>query len=400
MTILIATAAALLLILILVDVFEVMLLPRRVRRRLQFMHLFFRGTWAIWSRLALHIPSASARERVLSVYGPLSMVLLFAVWSVGLIIGFALLQLALHKAAGTEPPLTLTGQLYLSGTTFFTLGYGDITPQTATTRMIAVVEAGTGLGFIAVVIGYLPVLYQLFFRREAHVIQLDGRAGSPPTAGTLLQRHAESGGLDKLDDLLLEWEHWCSEMLESHLSYPILVYYRSQHDNQSWLSALAAVMDCCALILVGLEDMCPLQARMTFTMARMVIVEMDRSFHTHSSRLPVGDRLPHEIYLRMETGFTKAGLNWNGSPETEATLTALRATYEPLLVHLSRYLLAPLPGWIAAGDVADNWERGQRGITARRLINELTDRVTPPTTPDSGTVREKRWRRLRKRLRS
>jgi hypothetical protein len=132
----------------------------------------------------------------------------------------------------------------------------------------------------------------------------------------------------------------------------------------------------------------------------MVIVEMDRSFHTHSSRLPVGDRLPHEIYLRMETGFTKAGLNWNGSPETEATLTALRATYEPLLVHLSRYLLAPLPGWIAAGDVADNWERGQRGITARRLINELTDRVTPPTTPDSGTVREKRWRRLRKRLRS
>ena len=93
-------------------------------------------------------------------------------------------------------------------------------------------------------IGYLPVLYQLFSRREAHVIQLDARAGSPPTATTMLIRHAE-GGLSKLDDLLREWEIWGSELLESHLSYPMLVYYRSQHDNQSWLAALTAVMDCC-----------------------------------------------------------------------------------------------------------------------------------------------------------
>ena len=124
--------------------------------------------------------------------------------------------------------------------------------------MLAVVEAGTGIGFIAIVIGYLPVLYQLFSRREAHVIQLDARAGSPPTATTMLSRHAESGGLDKLEDLLREWEIWCSDLLESHLSYPMLVYYRSQHDNQSWLAALTAVMDSCALILVGVEELQPL----------------------------------------------------------------------------------------------------------------------------------------------
>ena len=139
----------------------------------------------------------------------------------------------------------------MSGVTFFTLGYGDVVPHTGAARFMSVLEAGTGIGFIAVVIGYLPVLYQLFSRREAHVIQLDARAGSPPTATTMLSRHAECGGLDKLDDLLREWEVWGSDLLESHLSYPMLVYYRSQHDNQSWLAALTAVMDSCALILVG-----------------------------------------------------------------------------------------------------------------------------------------------------
>ena len=136
----------------------------------------------------------------------------------------------------------------MSGVTFFTLGYGDVVPHGTMARGLSVVEAGTGIGFIAVVIGYLPVLYQFFSRREAHVIQLDGRAGSPPTAVTMLCRHAEGGGLDQLNVLLREWEIWGSELLESHLSYPMLAYYRSQHHNQSWLTALACIMDACALV--------------------------------------------------------------------------------------------------------------------------------------------------------
>ena len=156
----------------------------------------------------------------------------------------------------------------MSGVTFFTVGYGDLVPQTRLGRLISVLEAGTGLGFIALVIGDLPVLYQLFSGREAHVIKLDGRAGSPPTALGLLQRHSGEDGIAQISMLLREWESWGSELLESHLSYPMLAYYRSQHHDQSWLAALTAIMDCCALILVGLEALPPLQARMTFTMAR------------------------------------------------------------------------------------------------------------------------------------
>jgi Ion channel len=285
----------------------------------------------------------------------------------------------------------------MSGVTFFTLGYGDVVPHTGAARVVTVIEAGTGIGFIAVVIGYLPVLYQLFSRREAHVIQLDARAGSPPTATTMLSRHAESGGLGKLEDLLLEWEIWCSDLLESHLSYPMLVYYRSQHDNQSWLAALTSVMDSCALILVGVDDLQPLQARMTFAMARQVIVEMARSFGISPSRYDGGDRLPHADFERMEAILLQAGINWKGGSRTEETLAALRATYEPLLDGLATALLLPLPGWIATADAADHWQRGHRGLIATRLIEQLSQRDGKEGQSDPE---HKRFaQRLRSRLR-
>jgi len=388
-----------LLLVVLQDAFEVMLLPRRVQRSLRLTRLYFRAIWAVWSGVGARLPAGAQRERFLSVFGALSMVLLFAIWATALIFAFALIEWVL-QTPGTAPGhviSTLTEQAYMSGVTFFTLGYGDVVPHSGGARFVAVCEAGTGIGFIAVVIGYLPVLYQLFSRREAHVIQLDGRAGSPPTAGTLLARHAEADGLDKLDDLLREWEVWGSELLESHLSYPMLAYYRSQHDNQSWLAALACVMDACALVLVGIEAIRPLQARMTFTMARQVVVELARSFHIQPSRYDGGNRLDAEAYARLMAVFEQSGVDWAGGPDAEETLAALRATYEPLLDGLCRYLLLPLPGFTAGDDGADHWERGPRGLIAGRLIEQLSTRGGPMQADKIGTVG---WRRLLARRRS
>ena len=378
---------------VLQDAFEVMLLPRRVHRRMRLTRFYFDAAWAIWCWIALRLPSGARRERFLSVFGALSMVVLFILWAVTLIIAFGLLEWA-SQGAEVSP---MVDQVYMSGVTFFTLGYGDVVPHTLTARFISVAEAGSGIGFIAVVIGYLPVLYQLFSRREAHVIQLDARAGSPPTATTMLSRHAEAGSLDKLDDLLREWEVWGSDLLESHLSYPMLVYYRSQHDNQSWLAALTAVMDSCALILVGVEDMKPLQARMTFAMARQVVVEMARSFNVKPSRYDGGDRLPHEEYERMEAILIKAGVNWTTGQESEENLAALRATYEPLLDGLRLALLLTLPTWIATEDAADHWQRGHRGMIARRLIEQLSARTNDSPEPKDGRFAQRLRSRLNRR---
>jgi hypothetical protein len=399
---LIALLALALLALVLQDAFEVMLLPRRVQRRRRLMRLHFRATWAAWSALALRIASGPRREHLLSLYGPLSMLLLFALWAASLILGFGTLEWALQPSPGpVDPGSPWAEQLYMSGVTFFTLGYGDVVPRSGAARLVAVCEAGTGIGFIAVVIGYLPVLYQLFSRREAHVIQLDGRAGSPPTATTMLCRHAES--LGKLDELLRAWEVWGSELLESHLSYPMLAYYRSQHDDQSWLAAMGCVMDACALVLVGVEGLAPLQARMTFTMARQVLVEMARSFQVAPSHYAGSDRLSHDTYLRMEAALAEVGLDWAGGPEAEATLAALRATYEPLLDGLAAYLLIPVPGWVPESDAADHWERGHRGLIAARLVEQLADRGSAGSPPVRAPVPASDdvtlWRRVRARLR-
>jgi len=383
-----------LLAVVLQDAFEVMLLPRRVHRRVRLMRLFFQSAWAFWSAIARHIADLQRREGLLSVFGALSMVLLFMLWATGLIAGFGLVEWASEPHSNSPLP----EQLYMSGVTFFTLGYGDVVPHSGLARLVAVIEAGTGIGFIAVVIGYLPVLYQLFARREAHVLQLDGRAGSPPTAGEMLRRHAEPGGLQKLDELLRAWEIWASDLLESHLSYPMLVFYRSQHHNQSWLGALAAVMDGCALVLVGVEDMGQLQARMTFTMARQVMVEMARSFAISPSRYTGGDRLDHAAYARLEAALLEYGLNWVGGAGAEETLATLRATYEPLLDGLAKYLMLPLPGWLPEDEATDHWEAGHRGLIASRLIEELSGPGGPSPLASMQSARS--WRRLRQRLKS
>ncbi len=379
------------------DAYEAMLLPRRVQRRVQFMTFYFRLTWAGWKRLATQITHPARREGLLSHFGPVAMLGLFATWATGLILAFGSLTWAVRPEA-TAPggQVTWPESLYMSGVTFFTLGYGDVVPHSTAARFISVVESGTGLGFIAVVIGYLPVLYQLFARREAHVIQLDGRAGSPPTAVAMLCRHAEADGLPNLDLLLREWEIWGSELLESHLTYPILAYYRSQHEHQSWLAALTAVLDCCALILVGVKEMAPVQARMTFSIARQVVVELSRSFRIVPSRYDGGDRLSNAAFAWMEVAFSEAGLAWEGGADSQGALQALRATYEPLIDGLAQHLLIAIPGFVPDALSADHWERGHRGILARRLVEQLVERPAPrDISAEDLTL----WRNLRRRLR-
>ncbi|MCU0627245.1 MAG: potassium channel family protein [Gemmatimonadaceae bacterium] len=388
---------ALLVVATLVDAFEVMLLPRRVRRRLRLVRGWFRATWNTWTGIADVMP-VRRRSAWLALYGPLSMIGLFAAWAVALIVGFGLVHWAL--ASISPEPHSLLHQLYFSGVTFFTLGYGDVTAPTGIGKIVSVLEAGIGFGLIAVVIGYLPVLYQLFSRREAHVIRLDARAGSPPTAGELLARHAVSAqGLTALGALLADWEQWSSELLESHLSYPMLGYYRSQHDNESWLAALTTILDACALVTIGLRVQDPaasgggersgrdaltaaiplFQARITFATARLTMIEMARALHvpvqasTDDGAPPRGDdcddRLPPAVRSRLVAQLRSVHL----VPESDAAdawraLAALRRSYEPHASALAMRLRLPLPDWTPPRDAHDNWAEHAGGADARRIV--------------------------------
>jgi hypothetical protein len=342
------------------DVFEVMLLPRRVMRRYRLVRIFFNWSWGIWAAIAMRIKSVKDRENIIGIYGPLSLVLLMLIWAVILITSFGLVFYSLQAKSGF-PRL-----MYMSGVTFFTLGYGDVTPQTPLSKALAVFEAGTGFGFIAIVISYLPVLYQMFSRREMHVIQLDARAGSPPSACTLLSRHLEGGGNRFLYQLLQRWEEWASEMVESHLSYPMLGYYRSQHHNQNWLVAMCAIMDTCALCLVGLRDVETFPAKMTFATARLALVELCRIFEL-SPKTTAEERLPPAEFEILFSELSKVGIKFSDPDEAENRLNEFRGTYEPFIMALSDYLLIPLPGWLPS-DELDNWQNSPRGRTAKALV--------------------------------
>ncbi|GAC1404032.1 MAG: hypothetical protein NVSMB56_18730 [Pyrinomonadaceae bacterium] len=180
MSILLSIIGVAIILIILHDGFETIVLPRRVSRRVRLARLFYIWTWRPFATIARRIQTKRRRESLLSVFGPLSLIGLIIVWAVSLIFGFTLLHWGLHTPVNApDQALSFGSYLYLSGVTFFTLGYGDIAPINPFGRLLAVLEAGMGFAFLAVVIGYLPVIYQAFSRREAHISMLDARAGTP-----------------------------------------------------------------------------------------------------------------------------------------------------------------------------------------------------------------------------
>ena len=297
-----------LIIVVLWEGFETIVLPRRVTRRFRLTRFFYRRTWRPWSALVSAYIPARRREDWLSYFGPLSLLLLLGVWAGCLITGFGLLHWAIGSVVLTHDGSSgFFTDLYLSGTTFFTLGLGDIVPRSNGARVLVVIESGMGFGFLALVIGYLPALNQSFARREVSISLLDARAGSPPTASGMLSRHGYERGMEALRQLLHEWERWSAEFLEGHLSYPVLAYFRSQHDNQSWLAALTAVLDTCALIMAGVEGACARQAELTFAMARHAIVDLSLVFKTEP-RESKYDRLPPEKLAELRAFLAANGL--------------------------------------------------------------------------------------------
>jgi len=273
-------------------------------------------------------------------------------------------------AAGNEAP-GLATDLYLSGTTFFTLGLGDVAPEGSFARLLTVIESGLGFGFLAIVIGYFPVIYQAFSRREVTISLLDARAGSPPSAAELLHRHGGGPeGAAALLQLLHEWERWSAELLETHLSYPLLAYFRSQHSNQSWLAALTTVLDASALVMVAAEGACARQARLTFAMARHAVVDLAQVFRTRPRPAPE-DRLPAPVLAKLTADLAAAGFPLLAEAVATGRLTELRRTYEPYAAALSDYLLQPLPAWRHEKPRRDNW---QSSAWDRTLLARITDR--------------------------
>ncbi|MFO0946140.1 MAG: potassium channel family protein [Planctomycetota bacterium] len=341
-----------LILMILLDAFEALVLPRRITRFYRPARIYYRIAWGCWRQLALLIPRGKYRENTLSVFGPFSLLLLFAIWANLLVLGFALIYFGMEIPLHPTKSVPLLSCWYMSGVTFFTLGYGDLTPGSVTGKILCVAEAGLGFGFLAIVIGYLPVLYQAFSRREQLIAILDARASSPPTSFELLRR---IGGVNEhviLDRLLFDWELWAADLLESQLSYPVLGYYRSQHDNQSWVSTLSLILDTSALLLSMPNSNNRYLAELSFAMARHACVDLCLVFWLPPKH-EGAERLTREEWESFAKQNAEVAASAN---ETKQRLDQLRAMYEPFLLSLGEYFAFRLPRFAPEGQVVDNWQ--------------------------------------------
>jgi hypothetical protein len=356
------------------EVFESVVLPRQVSRRFRLTRVYIRNMWHLWSALGHRVQMVERREKVLAIFGPLALLGMLALYALLLIVAFAMLLWGLGSPLmdPSTHPVGFGTDLYFSGTTFLTLGLGDVLPRTGVARGITVIEVGTGFGLFALVIGYVPVLYQAFSRRETRISLLDAHAGSPPTAAALVLRHPPNRHSRRVTSILAEWENWSAELLETHLSYPILAYCRSQHENQSWVAAMTFILDVCALILAcsdGLlwnEEMVE-QAAFTFAMARHAASDLDQYFGTppvtREERISPDDRTRLWDLLRTLRPSTGREAPVDAR-EVEGRLDDFRTLYEPYLERLAAYLLMALPRWIPDADALDDWQTTADNVTA------------------------------------
>src|SRR5262249_1130638 len=167
-----------------------------------------------------------------------------------------------------------------------------------------------------------------------------------------------AGSCHRLTSFLQDWDTWCPEILEAHISYPIVAFFRSQHQKQSWVSALTTILDVSALVIAGIDGVSTWRARVTFAIARHAAVDLSQILQATFE--PAADRLPDDALERMLRQLEAAGVPPGRAGAASARLRELRRSYEPYVGGLASALMMPLPAWWREQPRRDNWQTSPR----------------------------------------
>jgi len=350
---------------LLAEFFTVFLLPRRVRRDPAIARGILRMLWVPWRAAAGLLPRAAA-DTTLGIFGPLGLLAILGMLSAGVILCFSGLHWAVSTHLSSSHPADFGDDLYFSAGAF-TSATNPSTPTGGVGKTMQIVEAATGLGLLAIAIGYLPALFQAFSRRETAVARLDPRAGSPPSPGRLLERSGQRGGWADLDEYLLEWETWTADLMETHLAYPILGYFRSQHLNQNWLAGLTTIVDASAYALAYGSDSHTEAAELTFRIGSHALGDLAHTFSTrrleHDPEPRSRERLSRDDVVELRARLEGSGLHSEVEEGACAQrLEELRASYEPYAIAIARHLALELPDWLPKGEARDTWPTAEHPI--------------------------------------
>jgi hypothetical protein len=344
------------------DLFKSVVLPRPAINRFILVRRLFRELWVAWRWVATRSSRVARREARLAAFGPIGILVVFAVWALAFIFGYGLmidaLRTQLHPA-----PLDFGTSLYFSATTLVPLSYGDIIPLGAAARLVTIAESVTGVGLAALVITLLFSLYESFQDREELVIALDALAGAPPSGVQILETAAELRMRGQLARTFDDWRGWAAAVLESHLAYPPLVYFRSSHDNEAWLNSFGAVMDAATLIISTIEDESEGPARLMFTVGNHLVEDLSWYFGLESSPDPYVER---EEFDEAVARVGKAGYRCRQTGVAWKEFVALRAKYAFPLNQMAKALAIVPAQWIGDRSYLPH-ERGRRRRRRSRL---------------------------------
>lgn len=369
---------------VLYDVFQSVVVPRWTDRTLRLSPLLLDTLWPVWRGIGLRMRSAGRREDFLGTFAPLVLMLVLVAWVLALIGGFGL---AAHALRGQfAPPIADLGSaLYVVATSLLTIGFGDIVADGGLARCVLLAAGASGLAVVALVISLTFSLYASFQRREVLVLTLDARAGAPPSGVMLLETYAQLGMIEELPATFAAWEIWSAEMLDSHLAYPILPYFRSSHTDESWVSALGAVLDAATLLLTTVEVEAPFAAErlpgpklqgaahLMYRLGCHALIDLSHWFRfalpLHEAAGVDVDRAAAAGVERAEFETARRRLADAGFPlrASEAAWRAFaehRGVYAAALNELAKHFAAPPTQWIGDRSVlADLHHRKARSAT-------------------------------------
>jgi hypothetical protein len=338
--IVIGISGLLLLALVLWDIFETIVVPRPTPSRLRLSRPLVRAAWRGWRAIGLRSKTGLARDGFLGFFAPGAAVLLLVMWLLVLILAYGLILFAL-RAELRPAPTGFFEVLYLSATSVLTLGFGDFVPSGTLSRITALTAAASGLGLVALVITFLFSLFGSYQRREVLVVRLAARAKSPPSAATLLETYARLGIVDQLPTLFAEWEAWTAEVLDTHIAYPLLGFFRSSHDNTSWISSLGAVLDAAALVLTTIRGVSRAQAEITKRVGAHFVEDITNNFGLAGNGSSVDQLQFEQVYRRLE----QAGYDLEPEEEAWRRFERGRGSYAGRLDALAAFWATPATLW-------------------------------------------------------
>lgn len=319
---------------------QTLVLPRSANVLLT--RAIFRSVNLVFQLRARRARTFQERDRVMALYAPLALLTMPVIWLILVLIGY----MGMFWAVGVTP---LAETFRMSGSSLLTLGFAS--PQGTIQTALSFSEATIGLGLVALLIAYLPAFYTAFQRRETAVAMLEVRAGSPPSAITMLERAHRLGRLDQLGELWSEWEYWFTEVEESHTSLAALVFFRSPQSDRSWITAAGTILDTASLTAAAVDVPRDVRADLCIRSGYLALRRIADFFRIpHNPDPSPGD--PISI-TRSEFDSACDELAASGVPlksdRNQAWLdyAGWRVNYDTVLISLAALIMAPYAPWIS-----------------------------------------------------